>query len=65
MRGQKEQADGFCLNSGRIAGENAAAELDGFEYWYQGNPAWNRSEKMKITIDGKEIEAKEVLSPNT
>ena len=23
---------GFCLNSGRIAGENAAAELDGFEY---------------------------------
>jgi len=23
---------GFCLNSGRIAGENAAAELDDFEY---------------------------------
>ena len=23
---------GFCLNSGRIAGENAAAELDEFEY---------------------------------
>ena len=23
---------GFCLNSGRIAGENAAAELDDFEF---------------------------------